>query len=379
MGTNPLLERFTAPGPKRMLALDGGGIRGLVALEYLRRIESLLREQHGNPNLRLCDYFDLIGGTSTGSLIACGLALGWTVDDLIKRYEELGRAIFKRRVWKSWESFYHSKGIEAILRETLSDKTLGDHSLNTGLCIFCRRLDTGSVWKFVNHPNAKFFADNSGIRLADLVRASTAAPTVFKPHSFAVSNTLTELVERGTFIDGSVGTTHDPSLHLLWVATLKGFPFQWDVGARNLSLTSVGTGHWAVDEEFVAKPWHSLLGWASNVPRLLISEASTYTQTVMQWISESPTAHDIDREMGDLQNDTPSQKPLLHYVRYSPLLNRKGFAEINQSTDDATLRKLRSLVDASNVEPLRKYGQHFAEQHVSPQHFPDSFRRAAEM
>ena len=375
MSPNTLLIRFTAPGPKRMLALDGGGIRGLVALEYLRRIETLLREQHGSPNLRLCDYFDLIGGTSTGSLIACGLALGWTVDDLIKRYEELGRAIFRRRFWKSWESFYHSKGLEEILRETLGDKTLGDDSLKTGLCIFCRRLDTGSVWKFVNHPHAKFFGDNSGIRLADLVRASTAAPTVFKPHSFTVSNTLTELVERGTFIDGSVGTTHDPSLHLLWVATLKGFPFQWKPGASNLLLVSVGTGHWAVDEEFVAKPWHSLLGWASNVPRLLISEASTYTQTVMQWISESPTAHDIDREMGDLQGDTPSQLPLLHYVRYSPLLNRKGFAEINQSTDTATLRKLRSLVDASNVEPLRKYGRHFAEQHVSMGHFSSDFRR----
>ena len=44
MGTNQLLQRFTAPGPKRMLSLDGGGIRGLVALEYLRRIETLLRE-----------------------------------------------------------------------------------------------------------------------------------------------------------------------------------------------------------------------------------------------------------------------------------------------------------------------------------------------
>lgn len=375
MGTNSLLERFTAPGPKRILALDGGGIRGLVALEYLRRIETLLREQHGNSNLRLCDYFDLIGGTSTGSLIACGLALGWSVDDLIKRYEELGRAIFKRRFWKSWESFYHSNALEGILHETLGDKTLGDDSVKTGLCIFCRRLDTGSVWKFVNHPGAKFFSDNGGIRLADLVRASTAAPTVFKPHSFTVSNTLTELVEHGTFIDGSVGTTHDPCLHLLWVATLKGFPFQWKADANNLLLVSVGTGHWAVDEEFVAKPWHSLLGWASNVPRLLISEASTYTQTMMQWISESPTAHDIDREMGDLRGDTPSHAPLLHYVRYSPLLNRKGFAEISQSTDTATLRKLRSLVDASNVEPLRKYGQHFAEQHVSSEHFPLAFRR----
>jgi hypothetical protein len=304
------------------------------------------------------------------------LALGWTVDDLVARYEQLSRAIFKRRFWKAWESFYHSDALEGILRDTLGDKTLGDPSLKTGLCIFCRRLDTGSVWKFVNHPRAQFYADNSVIRLADLVRASTAAPTVFKPHSFDVSPALSGLGERGTFIDGSVGTTHDPSLHLFWVATLKGFPFQWKLGADNLLLVSVGTGHWAVDEEFVAKPWHSLLGWASNVPRLLISEASVYTQTVMQWISESPTAHPIDREMGDLHGDTPSNEPLLRYLRYAPALNRKGFAEIGQATDNPTLRKLRSLVDVSNVEPLRKYGRHFAEQHVSADHFLSRFQQS---
>ncbi len=68
--------------PKRMLALDGGGIRGALTLGYLQRLEDILRKQHGNNKaFRLCDYFDLIGGTSTGSIIASALAIGLSVVD----------------------------------------------------------------------------------------------------------------------------------------------------------------------------------------------------------------------------------------------------------------------------------------------------------
>lgn len=76
-------------GPKRILALDGGGIRGALTLGYLKRIEGILQSAHGT-DYRLCDYFDLIGGTSTGSIIASGLALGMSVDEIWSRYKELG-------------------------------------------------------------------------------------------------------------------------------------------------------------------------------------------------------------------------------------------------------------------------------------------------
>ena len=64
-----LIDRLTAPGPKRMLALDGGGIRGALTLGFLERMEGILRRRHLKPDLRLSDYFDLIGGTSTGAII----------------------------------------------------------------------------------------------------------------------------------------------------------------------------------------------------------------------------------------------------------------------------------------------------------------------
>ena len=64
-----LRERFRQPGPKRILALDGGGARGLLTLGVLQKLEEELARRSGNPGLfRLAHYFDLIGGTSTGAL-----------------------------------------------------------------------------------------------------------------------------------------------------------------------------------------------------------------------------------------------------------------------------------------------------------------------
>lgn len=85
------------PGPKRLLALDGGGIRGLVTLGYLARIEELLRRRYGREDLVLADYFDLIGGTSTGSVIASLLALGRPVAEIRDLYHTLGHQAFHPR------------------------------------------------------------------------------------------------------------------------------------------------------------------------------------------------------------------------------------------------------------------------------------------
>ncbi len=69
-----------------MLALDGGGIRGLITLGILEDLERLVLERTGQ---RLCGYFDYIAGTSTGAIIAAGLARGMTIAELIDFYQVL--------------------------------------------------------------------------------------------------------------------------------------------------------------------------------------------------------------------------------------------------------------------------------------------------
>src|ERR1043165_8997547 len=75
-------------GPKNVLSLDGGGVRGVISVAFLERIEAVLSAQAGN-DVRLGDHFDLIGGTSTGAIIATGLALGKTTAELKDIYHRL--------------------------------------------------------------------------------------------------------------------------------------------------------------------------------------------------------------------------------------------------------------------------------------------------
>src|SRR6516162_5273904 len=72
-----LWNRYNDERPRKMLAIDGGGIRGLISLGMLRRLETLLAQNQGvGANFRLSDYFDYVAGTSTGAIIAAGLARG---------------------------------------------------------------------------------------------------------------------------------------------------------------------------------------------------------------------------------------------------------------------------------------------------------------
>ena len=91
-------EHWVADGqPKRILALDGGGVRGILTLGYLKRIEEILSERHHNPkDFRLSHYFDLIAGTSTGAIIAACLAKGMKVSEVRALYGKFADSVFKR-------------------------------------------------------------------------------------------------------------------------------------------------------------------------------------------------------------------------------------------------------------------------------------------
>ena len=73
----------------RILSFDGGGIRGVLSLEILRSMEAQLRQRRGSPDLVLADYFDYVGGTSTGAVIAAALAMGRSVAEVQDRYLSL--------------------------------------------------------------------------------------------------------------------------------------------------------------------------------------------------------------------------------------------------------------------------------------------------
>ena len=84
-------------GPYKLLALDGGGIRGMITLEVLAKIEATLRESLGaDKNFVLADYFDYVAGTSTGGIIATAISLGMSVTDIQKFYKDSGETMFDK-------------------------------------------------------------------------------------------------------------------------------------------------------------------------------------------------------------------------------------------------------------------------------------------
>src|ERR1700689_3546724 len=84
---------------KRILAIDGGGIRGIFALQILLRIEELFRREQNRPELVLADVFDMFAGTSTGAIIATLLSWGKSAAEIEKLYVNYSAAMFCREKW----------------------------------------------------------------------------------------------------------------------------------------------------------------------------------------------------------------------------------------------------------------------------------------
>lgn len=365
-------------GPKRILALDGGGIRGALTLGYLERIEALLREKSGNQELLLCDYFDLIGGTSTGSIIAAGLATGMSVAQIRAHYMTLGGDIFgdKHDWWNPLETFNYLRGrfdhykLEASLREVFGDITLGSELIRTGLCIVAKRADTNSTWPLNNHPKSKFFkgklGNNANIPLWQAVRASSAAPTYFVPQMIDIGNG-----QRAAFVDGGVSMANNPALTLLMVATLKGFPFRWELGADKLCVVSVGTGYSVFRKQVGDIEEANLLSWAVHVPEMLMQDANWHNQIMLQWLSESPTAKVIDSEMGNLSGDLVAGKPMISYLRYNLALTQQELKTLGlrKKITPELIDNLADMSRSENRELLFTIGQKAAQKEVLLEHF----------
>ncbi len=194
MTTDLVEARQACKGPKRMLALDGGGVRGVLSLGFLIQIESILRKRYHDETFVLSRYFDFIGGTSTGAIIATLLSRGASVDQVIQLYQKLAKDIFRKRFWRKGLLFtkFKEQALNNVLKEQLGNITFSDSSILTGLMIIAKRWDTGSPWVLHNIRNADYYqkyTKDSIVR--KIVRASTAAPSYFRPEYIEVKPGVT--------------------------------------------------------------------------------------------------------------------------------------------------------------------------------------------
>jgi hypothetical protein len=321
-------------GAKRILALDGGGVKGILTLGMLKVLEDELRHRAGAPDFRLSDYYDLIGGTSTGAIISSGLALGLSVDEMIALYLRLGPEVFGRNAGDGvfLQSKFESKKLRRALHSVLSTKTLGTQDLKTGLAIHAKRIDTGSAWVVTNHPLGAYYdppADsgifpNKRYRLTDLVLASAAAPTFFDEIVIDIEfDEKRRPIQKGYFVDGAVSANNNPSMQLLMLALEPSYKFGWKGGADSLMMTSCGTGMRRPGVD--GKAFQGLPPGLRGVHALRAMVYDTQVQGVMmlQALSEPKRPWRINSEIGDQRGVCISGAPLLDYQRLDVVLDTK--------------------------------------------------------
>lgn len=363
-------DRAQVAGPKKLLALDGGGIRGVLALEVLAELETMLRrELEGDESFVLADYFDYIAGTSTGAIIAAGLSYGMTVAQLQTLYVEHGREMFDRAfITRRFRYQYDSTRLRGLLQNQFgAETTFGDDRLRSLLLLVLRNASTDSPWPLSNNPAAKYNTgdrpdNNLQLPLWQLVRASTAAPVYFPP----------EVIEVGgrdfVFVDGGLTMYNNPAFQLFLMATLGVYGLGWPTGPDRMLLVSVGTGIAPKDDDRLRPGDMNLLFNIGSVPAALMSAALHEQDMLCRIFGECRHGAVIDREIGDLMGSTDTLPVPKHftYLRYNAELTRSGLGALGlPHIDPATVQKLDS-VDA--VEDLRRIGSEVART-VDVRHF----------
>ena len=268
------MERF------QILSLIGGGIRGAFVTSYLKELEQKL----GKP---IAECFDLIAGTSTGGIIAAGLALGLTAEKMHDFYVNHGASIFTERepyrakglyryvypavdwvfrkrtggtLHTAFRARYCPHVLEAAFAKGFGEHTLGDIQC-TRLIMPAVNLTKGEPHVFRSTHLPKAYADKD-IKIAEAVIATTAAPTYF-PH---------RQIGDCAYVDGGVWSADPSMLAMAEAIRIQQFLKQLDpvapIVTNDIHLLSVGTG---IADYSLSPPGGDagLLFWASRIADLM--------------------------------------------------------------------------------------------------------------
>ncbi len=233
----------------RILSIDGGGIRGVFPAQILQEIEEKL-------GVNLYESFDMITGTSTGAIIAAGVATKMPMRDIVDLYKKHGSTIFQRKkprfLFKKLRlklqpiihSIYDSQHLKNVLQDVFQQQTLG--SIEKPLILPATDIGNGSVHVFKSGYSKEFVRDKD-VLVTDAVLASCSAPTFFNPHR----------LKPYLLADGGLWA-NNPAL----VATIDA-RYRLNIQHDNVRVLSIGTGKqntmYGTD---AFKKWGLFNGWA---------------------------------------------------------------------------------------------------------------------
>jgi hypothetical protein len=361
-----LASRYAEPRPRRMLALDGGGIRGMITLQILKRIEQIVGQKLGT-------YFDYIAGTSTGAIVAAGLARGKSVDDLIRFYREAGPLMFdERTLFARWKSLYSSDPLAKELKNVFgANTTLSPDDLDCLLLVVTRNATTDSPWPVSSNPFAKYCGPersdcNLNLPLWQLVRASTAAPVYFPPEVIQLDKT--DPKKDFVFVDGGTTAYNNPAFLLYRMATLAPYNLEWERGEEKLLLMSVGTGSAPATGPLAAAPESNLFSGLKSLAFAVMYAAQVDQDINCRTVGRCVYGAKIDRELGDLvvPDDAPDLGRAFRYARYDADLSAKGLKDLG--VKGAIPEKVQQLDAVDQLETMVTIGEAVAGR-VERKHF----------
>ncbi len=219
----------------RILSIDGGGLRGLVPLLILKEVEKITGK-------KIYELFDLIVGTSTGGIIACGLTAtkdGKTpllsIDKLIELYTTKGNIIFpyKNNIFTKINSVFNPKFCPDGLDKELSNYFQGLKLSNTLKPIIATSYDIRNN-EVVMFKSRKSNEPGYDCLLKDLCRATSAAPTYLPSYEMNYGGKLRTCIDGGVFIN-------NPSLAGVSDVIRNTYGFE-EINVDDIILFSLGTG-----------------------------------------------------------------------------------------------------------------------------------------
>lgn len=301
--------------PIRILALDGGGIRGIVPAKVLEFIEF-------STGKRIYELFDLVAGTSTGSLLACGLTKPnpKSAGEMRDLYQRRGPEIFSRSWTETIKKVggltgpkYGDAGISRVLLDEFGDVTLGE-------CLIPTLVTAYEIQ--VRKPVFFSSYDTPANYIRDVTRASSAGPTFFPPARFGRPP-----MPMGAYIDGGT-ICNNPSIAALTEASKL-----FDVSKSSVIVLSLGTGSSEQPLDYdTAKNWGQL-AWVRPLIGIFMDGVSSINAYVMSEILPPENylrlQATLTGSLGDMDNVDP--------------INMARLESIGQGLIDVNRQKLVAL------------------------------------
>jgi len=336
----------------KILSIDGGGIRGIVPAKILAEIEK-------RTGKRICTLFNLIAGTSTGGILAAGLALPkpntkepkYTAADLINIYRERGGEIFYEpfleKVMKLDDISrpkYSSDGRDKVLKEYFGNTPLEDALTEVFVTSYDIQLRTPvfftSQTNKEERTNRYYRKISSGFTMHQAAMATSAAPTYFKPHKVEASAEH-DTQERGFYalVDGGVFANNPTSLALMEAIIDSKKPGKTPLELKDILVVSLGTGSLTRRYDYEKAANWGLVGWVQ--PLLNITLDGSSESVAVQLEQLLPKAQ-----------DRPPQ-----YYRFQALLDAgKGLDDMDKAEPEniKNLEKLAEEIIAKEDQNLNK-------------------------